>query len=124
MRISRRNVMSRLMPGLGFTMLMPRLAKARTRGPTAERLYRLFGKSRPCLRLARQPALRPQGKGRESFEACIGLGSNKLNRLSDRELLDRIRLHIRQDFAQGRVHLIDGWQVSATELAIITNLYS
>jgi hypothetical protein len=116
--------MSRLMPGLGFTMLMPRLANARTRGTTSGRLYRLFGKSRSCLRLARRPAFRPQAQGHESFESRIGLGADDLNRLSDRELLDRIRGRIRQDFAQGRVHLIDGWQVSATELAIIRNLHS
>lgn len=122
MRITRRAVLSRFVVGLGITLLMPGLAGATSYGETADRLRRLFGKSRSCLRLARRPDVRLGIREAASIENCIGLSAAQIARLSDGALLARIEKNIKQDFERGQVHLVDGWQVSSTELAIIKNL--
>ena len=122
MRITRRAVIARLMIGLGFTLLMPGLSGANLRGETAYRLRRLFGNSRSCLHLARRSDLRLKMQGSTSFEVCIGLSSDDLTRVTDEALLARIQNKIKQDFEQGNIHLVDGWQVSSTEMAIIQSL--
>jgi len=122
MRITRRATLSRLMTGLGFTLLMPGLSRANVRGETADRLCRLFGNSRSCLNLARRSDLRLETETSDSFEACLGLSSDDLARMTDEALFARIERNIKRDFQQGRIHRVDGWQVSSTELAIIKSL--
>ncbi len=122
MRITRRAALLRLMIGLGFTLLISGPSRAKLRGETADRLRRLFGKSRSCLHLARRSDFRLGTEGSDSFETCIGFSSDYLTRMTDGALLARIQSNIKQDFEQGRIYLVDGWQVSATELAIIKSL--
>ena len=119
MRLTRRSIISRSMLGIAVALFAPGLGKAAADENIAIRLRRLFKNSKSCARLARQLDLQIGAGEVESFGACMRLSGEHLASLSDRALLSEIKRNIRRDFEQGRIHLVDGWQVSATELVII-----
>ena len=123
MRLTRRSAMSWVITGFVFASFGPGLAKSYAQERhTIARLHRMFGASEPCIQLARRIDLRLNTGLCHSFHNCIGVSEIDLMAMSDAAFLAAIKHSIRRDFVVGRIVSIEGWQITATELAIVKAL--
>lgn len=121
-RLTRRSFMIPTALATAAVLFAPRLTKPVMAEETTERLRRLFQNSEACKRLARRGDLWSRVGEPHSLEDCVGMPSRRIARMTDGMLLSTIKYSIRSDFSLGRIKVVDGWQISETELTILRRI--